>query len=439
MKIFRFSLLVVLMVGIGPIQGWSAEIQKKSAATLQQQKTMTPLEKQTLQGSSPTVKLECQKAGPGQPPGSPSSGPCAEQGVKVGSQKNIGGSGGTTDVSKSIPGYGASSNLGKGGQSTELVDPRGKKEEAKDKPAGKFEDLSSKGKLEKLMDPNRVDEKGKPTGAMTGAMGELTKGRGGSAVEVGTTTIKPGEGKNTASKQEQQSSEERDPNTGMTQKEAKEEANRQLTGGAPMTQKEAQAEADKQHTGAFKDMAEFNEYAERVKREQAELDRKGSAGGSSGSAGSGTPGGRADRPCVGPLCPQVRGTPNPMADTGSGGGGGKLNPVTGKLYTPAELEAERKRQVTLSNDQKGGQPSRTDLEKTYMSPEEMQKRTLDRMTGGAIDPAEGEGTTPSGGRTSKQTKQPFAGKGPQPGDPSEEILGGTGATTGPSTPSKTGQ
>ena len=426
MKTLKLALgLTLVMVGIGPIQGWSAEIQKKSATTLQQQKTMTPLDKQTLQGSSATVKPECHKAGPGQPPGSPSSGPCAEKGVNVGSQKNIGGSGGTLDVSKSIPGYGASSKVGGSGQSTGLVDPRGKKEDSKEKPTGKFDDLSSKGKLEKLADPaNRLKQGEKPTGAM----GELTKGADGITSQVGTTTIKPGEGKNTVSKQEQQSSEERDSNTGMTRKEAEEEAARQMGGGTPMTQKDAQDEANRQHTGAFKDMAEYNAYAERVKREQAELDRAG-AGSSGGGAGSGTSGGRTDRPCVGTLCPQVRGTPNPMAETGSGC---KRDMVTGRCLTQTELEAERKRQVSLPNDEKGRTPSKTDLEKIYMSPEEMQKRTLDRMTGGKIDPVEGDGSRGDGAGTATGARGSLGVRKATPNNPTGRV--NPGPNPGPSGP-----
>ena len=92
------------------------------------------------------------------------------------------------------------------------------------------------------------------------------------------------------------------------------------------------------------------------------------------------------------------------------------------LPISSEMEAERKRQVTQPGPDDQSRPQ----EKVWVSREDLEKMARERQ-GNLIQPAEGEGPV-SGGM---QPKQPWQGKGPQPGDPTDAVLGtGLGVTRG---------
>jgi len=117
----------------------------------------------------------------------------------------------------------------------------------------------------------------------------------------------------------------------------------------------------------------------------------------------------------------VRGMPNPETDTGAGPGQPKALQALPKQKSPGEIEAEKKRQVTLPGE---GQ--------RQLSPENLPEVTgkdiVKKRTEGLTQPAEGEG------RPGAQPKQPWQGKGPQPGDPIDPAITGGSKPSKPSGP-----
>ena len=355
----------------------------------------------TGQGTGKSISPECAK--PGQSPGAPRTGQnCPDKGVNVGSQKNIGGSGGTPDVSKSIPGYGGGSKVTTSSPGGQLVDPREKATGSKDKPAGKFDDLSPTGKLKNLSDGMSKVKEGHGSG---GAPAGLIKGADSPLKERDEAISKFNEGRKGPSKQEQQS----DTHNASGEKSLSDKIG------------DAAARAYGAISGAVRDAVGPEKYDKA----------------------------REPAPCFG-CTAGTRGTPNPDAvDT-------THDPAylqgKAKVKTPAEKEAERKRQVTLPpDDQKGGRPDKADLGKVYMSPEEKKQRAMDHMTGGKIRPVEGDGSrgdgagTATGARGSLGVRKPGTPNNPTgrvnpgpnpgpsgPGDPeSGSTIGtGTGTSTG---------
>lgn len=429
MNIAKLGLFLSLVtVGIGPIQGWSAETQKKSAATLQPQKAVTPLEKQTLQGSSPSVKAECPKAG--QAPGSQLTGPCAEKGVDVGSQKNLGGPSGK-------PGTPALSGHGQvtGGQpsGTPLASPTDKMKEKMDKlkqqkegDKGKeltADDFSREKQLRDLADPKggAGPVKGVPNAGTSPADKGLGSTSGTDLLGSGRATVGRDDGKNETSKQDQIG--RRGP--GETRVGGKNEY-----GGKTYTSKGREKDGDGKmqevHSARKEDAKEVTRELRRFFPDDGTTiintyDKQGISTGAT-IIGGGDPEKKTD----------PKKTPTP--DSAGGDGAPLPKGVSGKdpKKSPSEIEAERKRQVSLPTDDQ----SRPQEGRVYVSPETLKTMQQGKL-GDKINPADGrgDGTTTSGG---KATKQPWQGKGPQPGDPLGEMTG-TDPTTDPSTPSKTGQ
>ena len=420
MNIAKLGLFLSLVtVAIGPIQGWSAETQKKSAATLQPQKAVTPLEKQTLQGSSPSVKAECPKAG--QAPGSQLTGPCAEKGVDVGSQKNLGGPSGK-------PGTPALSGHGQvtGGQpsGTPLASPTDKMKEKMDKlkqqkegDKGKeltADDFSREKQLRDLADPKggAGPVKGVPNAGTSPADKGLGSTSGTDLLGSGRATVGRGDGKNEVSKTSQQGfgnagtvGTDADAAYKFSEKWKTQGEGRTVSRGYTKDDKMVELELSDNKTGD---------------RFVQTFDDKGKKTSETLTPGS----------------PEKKGDPKKTPTPDSAGGDGAPLPkgVSGKdpKKSPSEIEAERKRQVSLPTDDQ----SRPQEGRVYVSPETLKTMQQGKL-GDKINPADGrgDGTTTSGG---KATKQPWQGKGPQPGDPLGEMTG-TDPTTDPSTPSKTGQ
>ncbi len=109
-------------------------------------------------------------------------------------------------------------------------------------------------------------------------------------------------------------------------------------------------------------------------------------------------------------------TPNPENDTGDGHTP-KGVATASPLKSPAEIEAERKRQATLRPDDQTRQ-----LERMRMDAETALKSAADMRTAGRIDPGPGDGTTGSG--IAPAGSKPPANPGPQSGRPQNSSKGG---------------
>ena len=86
-------------------------------------------------------------------------------------------------------------------------------------------------------------------------------------------------------------------------------------------------------------------------------------------------------------------TPNPETDTGSGQAQPKVLGDTKPPKSPAEIEAERKRQVTVPSDDQSRPQGRI-----FVPADDPQKAITKQRTDGRIQPAEGD-STGSGGAT----------------------------------------
>ena len=115
-------------------------------------------------------------------------------------------------------------------------------------------------------------------------------------------------------------------------------------------------------------------------------------------------------------------TPNPETDTGEGHNpkGGILGEVEKTPTSPAEIEAERRRQVTLP----GEGPAQP--ERVYLSQQDALHGGIGKMTDGRIDPGDPTAAAPTGG---SQRRDPAARLRPRAGGWPRRPAGPAGGKT----------
>lgn len=314
--------------------------------------------------------------------GTPGGGPAFDPRVQgQGGPQNQGGS-----FTKEHGGGGSS--VKERSQSPGLVDPRGTGDKAKEKPKGSFDDLSKQGQLDKLRTgvEDKVKGQSENAGVVIGPDGKATGGKLGDRSAPGgiPMRLEPGAGKPKVSKQEQQSNEYGGKTySGTSLKGTYHWLLKRDVNGTVRETKTIDDLTGREVT-TFHD-----EKGAKVRTEDRD-------------ANTGSRVIESEKPSPSKPKPDPK-TSRPDDEGGRGTVSEcKRDAVTGRCLTQTELDAQRKRQVTLPDGEKGGKPDRADLEKTSMSPEEKRQRMRDGMTGGTINPgpdgsASGETTSTGSG------------------------------------------
>ena len=209
------------------------------------------------------------------------------------------------------------------------------------------------------------------------------------------TTVTPGAGKDTSSRREQVS--------------------RSREAEAARVEHEAKAKADHVHDSQGNDLGTRGEL-ERSGKEQwtgGQTEKELNAAATEGNAGITTTEEAEKRKAQQEKEPKWspkskddgKKTPNPETDTGGGHvPKGMFTDSSKQPKSPSEMEAERKRQVTLPGE------GRSQPERVYMSPEDALKGGISKSTDGRIDPADPNAATPTG---SGHSTTPRPGFGPE--------------------------
>ena len=305
-----------------------------------------------------------------------------------------------------------------------------------DKKKGSINDLSRENQLKNLADPaaRLTDATGKPVDLGGDKLKDRPRGKAGltggdGTIEVGRAGIERGYGKNQSSKQEQQGYGG-GGNTGrfndaldkkMTEKIYDRDGNYMGTRGELAKKEEEQQwggvdPADRQ--AYIKDNEEFQKAGMKDKEEakkmqdqqEKEMDKQ---------QGTDKPRERNDNQGDFPTTPAGDDTVAKPAPDSAGGGhapswiqnlfGG------GKKKSPEQVQAEKKRQVTIP-----GETGRREMDPNAVGV--TGQDITNRLTAGKIDPVDGDGTTTGTGSPTG----PFAGGQPRPGGPDEGRTGDPG-------------